>query len=132
MSGSRTTQKLDIVRTLRSIIRDPDCPEHMRKLDGALRHEEWSTMRDLDMQNWTGAAKAVFRLSVGELVLTIASLIFSERTMFLQMAIVASWAVLAGLVVWTVRAGRQYKRRWTNVPSGDPPLDSIERKAGPR
>lgn len=126
------SQKLDIVRTLRSVIRDPGCPEHMRKLEPALRREEWSIMRELDFQRWTGAAKSLHRLAIAETLLTIASLVLSERTMFLRIAIVASWTVLAGLMIWTVRAGRQYKRRWTDVPSGDPPLDSIEREAGLR
>lgn len=131
---SRQRTKLDIVRTLQSIIRDPDCPEHMRKLNVALQREEWDTMRALDLQNWTNAAKALHYMAATEAMLTIASFALSGRAgrPAVTVAIVASWVVLACIAVWTIRAGRQYRRRWIGVAPGDPPLDSIERAARER
>ncbi len=92
---------------------------------------EWDSMRDRDLRSWIGGAKTLFVMSAVEGALSITCIVLRHPEV-LRATLYASWGALAAVTVWVMHAGRRYRRRWTGVPLGDPPLDSVERVTRPR
>lgn len=88
-------------------------------------------MRAIDHQDWIGTAKALNRIAVTHFVLTIVGLVFGWPT-YMRVTIAMAFVATIGGIIQAVRASRRYRRRWTNVDPGDPPLDSVERAARER